>query len=146
MVALANLKTVVAFFILFPLIYCRPSKTMNENENTSITEKSPTNLTKDVEKPKYPLFVSFYSIGEGINTEALEKFESFLSDFLKRNKLDNFGEEKIYWGREGEVDYCIRFTNVSQSICTDFINQAKILMSKYQHVTIKEKNECVHKR
>ncbi|MCL4816388.1 MAG: hypothetical protein HND27_06745 [Bacteroidetes bacterium] len=119
---------------------------MNVKENTSITEKPSTNVTEEVESPKYPLFISFYSIGEGINTEALEKFESFLTDFLMKNKLNNIGEEKIYWGREGEIDYCISFTNVNQSIISDFINQTKKLLSNYQHVTIKEENECVHKR
>lgn len=147
MIKLTYLKAVAAFSVLLLQIHCKPSKTINVGENTNTTiERPPTNLTNDAEKPKYPFFVSFYSIGEGINTEALEKFESFLVDFLNRNNLDNIGEEKIFWGREGEVDYCISFTSVNPSICTDFINQAKILLSNYQHVTIKEKNECVHKR
>ncbi|CAG0974089.1 hypothetical protein FLAV_01400 [Flavobacteriales bacterium] len=146
MLVLSYLRTAIVLFIIPLHIHCKNSKTMNVKENTSITEKPSTNVTEEVESPKYPLFISFYSIGEGINTEALEKFESFLTDFLMKNKLNNIGEEKIYWGREGEIDYCISFTNVNQSIISDFINQTKKLLSNYQHVTIKEENECVHKR
>jgi hypothetical protein len=132
-------------YLSFILLYsCNSTKEIDNTKHSNSENK--TDKVFNNEETIYPLYISFYSIGEGINMDVLQKFESFLSEFLQKNKLKSIGAEKINWGREGEIDYCISFSDINKLTYTDFINQTKTLLSNKQHVIIKEKAACVHKR
>lgn len=139
-------KLVFVWVMIIIFTSCQNTKNIkNKQNNTSSTVINSGNNINS-EEFKYPLFISFYSIGEGINVDALIKFESFLNEFLQKNHLESIGEEKFNWGREGEIDYCISFKNINQLTIVEFINQTKTLLSGKQNVIIKEQAECVHKR
>src|SRR6185503_10536349 len=59
----------------------------------------------------YRLIVSFYSICCGINGEAKEKVDEFVSNY-ERDKRTRLARETVNWGREGEIDYCFRLSGL----------------------------------
>lgn len=84
--------------------------------------------------------VSFYSKGEGIDYKSKDEFEKFLNSYPKKITF-----EPTAWGREGEVDYCLKLNELSAIEQTDFVRKAKELLSKSALVHVDENAKCVHK-
>lgn len=105
------------------------STNVHFNEN-AVCQKSPS-------QEKCRLVISFYSIGEGINLDVQEKFEKFLSSYTPKIK-----HETYKWGREGEVDYCFKLTELSATQQEEFVMKSKEITTKKVH--IKENEKCVH--
>lgn len=107
------------------------------DNNIKINELS----TISQEKEKYRLTVSFYSIGQGTDSEHHQKFKDYLKNYSPDIKF-----EQIAWGREGEQDYCLKLMELSPKEQEKFIKNVRILLEKSDLVHIKENEECVHKR
>lgn len=91
-----------------------------------------------------PLFISFYSKGAGIDYEIAQKLDLKLEELQAKSKLTY---EKTGWGREGEIDFCIRYNdNLKKSEHNDLENQIKSIISssKLYHWEINSANK--HKR
>jgi|GEM_PF-828052 len=89
----------------------------------------------------YRLVVSFYSKGEGIDYRAAEKFEAFVLGYKPAVAF-----EKTSWGREGEIDYCMKLSELSTKEQKQFIDLARIELANTQLVHFNENAKCVHKR
>jgi hypothetical protein len=84
-------------------------------------------------------FVSFISIGSGIDFKAFEGFEKGMKDFEKQNNCSLSFQVKT-WGREGERDYCI---SSQQAECLKSYTQE--IRKKYQgneRIFIEEVQQC----
>ena len=93
----------------------------------------------------YGLTVSFYSIGEGIESAQVEKFEHFLSSFRQKSGK-GIPSEKVSWGREGERDYCLNLSELSASDKTKFIQDVKEELKSAKLVHFSENSPCKQKR
>jgi hypothetical protein len=91
------------------------------------------------------LLVSFYSIGAGIDTKTAQAFDNFISAYkTSSSKLITY--ERIPWGREGELDYCISFVELGKSEVDQFIDEAKTRIKDCKMVHFKLNGECKRKR
>ena len=58
------------------------------------------------------LVVSFYSICCGIDHKAKEKLDEFIKRYEKA-KGKPLTKAAVRWGREGEIDYCLKLSELS---------------------------------
>lgn len=86
------------------------------------------------------LLVSFISKGEGIDYKTSEVFEKFLAEYRPAVTY-----EKVHWGREGEIDYCLKLTELSTKDQDKFVQDARIALANKPLVLIEENTPCVHK-
>ena len=97
-----------------------------------------TNYSLDT-LPKFQarLVVSFNSICCGIDAKMHTKF----TRFLKKN--DNITYSKIYWGKEGEIDYCFKLGELSTEEQNKFVKKVKkTLGTNSRLITIQENINC----
>lgn len=84
--------------------------------------------------------VSFYSRGEGIDATIKDEFVKFLDSYAK-----NITYQSTHWGREGEIDYCIKINELSPSEQDSFVKKSKEILNKSALVHINKNMKCVHK-
>ena len=102
------------------------------------------NLEVAVQEP-FRLVISFISIGSGINLSAKEKLENYLQ-LNELLKMKNPEIERNPWGREGEVDFCMKlssFTSIEQEKIVKGIREQ---LKNQEHIFIEENAICRHKR
>jgi hypothetical protein len=140
---------------------CKQSKTVQQTNNSTdkpvakqaeATTPAPVEVVEEnTEKPKSNeqsikgLVVSFYSTGGGIDLDAARKFYTWISEY-KTQSGQPVVYEKIAWGREGEVDYCIQLESFSANDAAQFVDAAKGALSncKLMHFTVN--GTCKRKR
>ncbi len=93
--------------------------------------------TKSNEEGIKGLVVSFYSIGGGIDLDAARKFDAWIEGY-KTPSGQAIVYEKIGWGREGEIDYCIQLDSMNQKDAEEFVGRAKgeVGTCKLMHFTV----------
>lgn len=107
-------------------------------------EETPKQLSPKSEKTA-TLLVSFYSIGGGIDTKTAQAFDNFISGYKTgSNKLISY--DRVPWGREGELDYCINFSELSFDETNQFIEASKAKIKDCKMVHFKQNGECKRKR
>lgn len=92
------------------------------------------------ENNSYRLVVSFYSTTSGIDLKTNDEFVKFLNSYPKK-----INYEPTHWGREGEIDYCLKLSELSSAEQGDFVKKAKEILSKSTLVHVNENAACVHK-
>lgn len=90
---------------------------------------------------QYHMIVSFFSPGNGINREALEKFRRF----LKENE-ETVHYDETRWGREGEIDFCIVYVGPAGVDPAPWNRKVRAVLEGYDRINFTENGECVHKR
>jgi len=108
--------------------------TINQDDKTKLT-------TPEL----YSLVVSFYSIGAGIDAPIAREFDFYVRDFQEQH-ADYFYAERVPWGREGEVDYCIQFPTLGKEKARDFMDTVNEIIAKSNMVHINENAECKRRR
>ena len=117
------------------------SKLVHQKENAQCDHVNwPPIPTGTTSEETFPLIVQFYSKGEGIDSKTNNAFVKFLDSYPKK-----ISYEPTLWGREGEIDYCLKLSELSAAEQTDFIKKAKDLLSKSALVHVNEGAKCVHK-
>lgn len=91
------------------------------------------------------LVVSFYSICCGIDQQAKEKLDEFIKRYEKA-KGKQLTKAAIRWGREGEIDYCLRLSELSPRERKRFIAKVRLLLKRSKLVHIKENVACQSER
>jgi hypothetical protein len=87
------------------------------------------------------LVISFYSIGGGINGKALKTIENFIVEYSKKiNKSIPYN--KISWGREGEVDFCISLAQLQDEEKKTFVDETRHLAAQFDLVHFFENHPC----
>jgi hypothetical protein len=117
------------------------SQLVHQKENSACEHNNwPALVITPATAETYRLVVSFYSTAGGIDTKVNGEFEKFLSSYPKKTAY-----EPTHWGREGEVDYCLKLSELSTTEQSDFIKKAKDVLNKSTIVHINENAGCVHK-
>jgi hypothetical protein len=124
----------------------------NPSKNTTIekkeeikSEESSTNQNQIPQPENYSLVVSFYSIGSGIDRPVAQEFDYLVKDFQEQFGED-FIAERVSWGREGEVDYCIQLGKLKPTASASFKSRADIILRKTERVHSKENAPCIRRR
>lgn len=108
--------------------------------NTENSEKKNTTTIVD-EKKIFRFTVSFISKGAGTDFKIRQKYDAFVTDFETINKV-KIVINKAAWGREGEMDYCIEFNDITKEITEKFIAESKALLAASDRINIGENTHC----
>lgn len=120
------MKNLILILCLITFVSC---KSANETEaKHKIEEIQPTN--NDVR-----FIVSFISKGSSIDFKSREKFVAF----LESNRIVY---NKVSWGREGEMDYCLALSDSDEEIQAKFIEEIKTLLEATDLIRYKENTPC----
>ena len=123
-----------------------PTKTaVIENKDEIKSTESTNNQNKNQETEIYSLVVSFYSIGSGIDRSVAQEFDYLIKDFQEQFG-ENFVSERVSWGREGEIDYCIQLGKLKTASLDSFKSRAEIILKKTDRVHTKENAPCIRRR
>lgn len=106
---------------------------ISENAKCEHTGWPKIQIQDKPQEEKCRLVVSFYSIGAGIDLGTHAAFEKFLGAYPKK-----ISYELTHWGREGEMDYCLKLDGLSASEQDEFVKKAKELLVKSKLVHIHE--------
>jgi len=87
------------------------------------------------------LVVSFYSICCGIDHKAQEKLDNFIKRYEKA-KGKPLAKAAVRWGKEGEIDYCLKLSELSPKEQKKFIAQVRVLLKTSKLVNINENAAC----
>lgn len=87
------------------------------------------------------LIVSFSSICCGINHNAREKLDNFISNYEKMRGRQ-LAKATVLWGREGEIDYCLKLSELSSREQKRFIARVRSLLRRSKLVQISENTAC----
>ncbi len=120
---------VICFVALFVLI------------TSSIT---PTHGSQEAAS-NYRLIVSFISFASGIDHRVKKEIDEFILNYEKEKGL-RLSKEMVRWGREGEVDYCFKLTEISEDDQEGFISEINSLAKKSKQVQVRQNAPCRNKR
>ncbi len=87
------------------------------------------------------LVISFYSICCGIDHKAQDELDKFIRRYEK-TKRKQLTKTSARWGREGEIDYCLKLSELSPREQKRFISQVRLLLKKSKLVRINENAAC----
>ena len=117
----------------------------SNKENSSVSKNenkvSENNNSTSQEKKLFRFTVSFISKGAGIDFQMRQKYDAFINDFETRNKTKII-VNKASWGREGEIDYCIEFTDLKKEVIESFISESKAVLNTSDRINIGENTRC----
>ena len=149
-----KLLNIIALLVFMSMISCRENKNTSSNKSQTSATQQPASTTQDTsvessvenENPKpgdslMAVIVSFYSIGQGIDRGQTEKLKGYLQTYEKRSgkKIEY---SVVYWGREGETDFCFPLTGFSDNQVIDFLKGAKDALNTAEHVHFLQKQVC----
>ena len=115
------------FLLLFLAVSC------------SITKKNEqVNFSTDINKCN--MNVSFRSVGAGIDRRSYKSFLLLIEQFENAEKI-KLSYEQIFWGREGEMDYCFHYSNLRESQIIKFEKEIKELFIESKSVYYSKETE-----
>jgi hypothetical protein len=127
-----------------------PTKTADSQKTAQV--KTESNEVKETESETSPkaekastLLVSFYSIGGGIDVKNAQSFDNFISAY-KTERGKSIVYDRVPWGREGELDYCVSFADLNAEETKQFIDVSKEKIQDCKMVHFKINGECKRKR
>lgn len=103
--------------------------------------KSASSTAKAVMSDNYRLVISFISKGTGTDGSAKDAIQKYIDGHPKKPALESYN-----WGREGEVDFCLKLTELSAKEQKTFVEEIRKLAGKSDLVQISENAPCVHKK
>lgn len=110
----------------------KPAKAMNDTASASADEI-------------YPLIVSFISIGEGTDANAVMTLENMLTKYRSETGK-SLPYVAVPWGREGEVDYLFRLTELSKDEQSSMAAMMRDSFAGNKLVQVSENSKCLHIR
>jgi len=156
------LRAAILILLAFHLNGCKSKQVTPvepKSEEVSAPEDTPGEIRvvtappmKEVKIPKLAadttvcsMLVSFYSRGAGTDFNTVTAFDRYVTDYGVTGKKSP-RVERIPWGREGEIDYCIRWHELNSSEIKAFEEGAKQIVEKSELVHISYNAACKHKR
>jgi hypothetical protein len=118
----------IKYFLLFFLAVSCSTTKKNEQANFS-TDSNKCNMN-----------VSFRSIGAGIDRKSYKSFLLFKDQFENAEKV-KLTYEQIFWGREGEMDYCFHYQGLNEKQIVKFEKEIKELFIESKSVYYSKETE-----
>lgn len=110
-------------------------------ESCKSGEKSTNEVTEETIAGSSELILSFFSPGNGIDREMLDKVTSFL-----KTEYPNVVYTRVKWGREGEIDLCFDLASVGKDAKAELISKLKSMVAESSKVRVKENATCREQR
>jgi hypothetical protein len=123
----------------------QPSEHISSSSNTSNNMSNSTTSSENQGVINYSMVVSFFSIGSGIDRPVALDFNELVRTY-QETFSNQFTAEKVGWGREGEVDYCIQLDNMKKADAEEFKKKANEILKKSEHVHMNENAPCSRRR
>lgn len=101
------------------------------NQSCKSKKEAQSSTTNTSSSNNCSLRIDFYSIGAGTDYKAMEA----LTKYIEEKKIDF---ETKPWGREGEVIYCLKFSNRKEKEVKTIKEEVKKLLANSQLVRIEE--------
>lgn len=117
--------------------------TSNKKKQTE-TVKTSTNSNQPL-NDNYRFIVSFISKGAGTDSKIIEKFTKYVKEFEQKKGLI-LSNALINWGKEGELDYCFKLSELNTNDQIVFINESKALLKESDLVITEENKISKHKK
>lgn len=95
--------------------------------------------TAETKEHTYRLIISFISKGTGVDRNKVESFLTYVESHAKKPLY-----EKIQWGREGEMDFCLQLNELNKDEQILFIEKLIEQMKGSDRVFITENQACTH--
>lgn len=139
-------KIVLLFTCVVLLSACKSNKNANTVEevpasNASATnEENIANSNHSEADQLYSILISFFSIGSGIDYERKKEMDAYLKQ-LENDKVD-FTYDKVGWGREGEVDYCVDLSKLKEVQQKDIIKKVQEIAKKSSWIDVQLNKTC----
>lgn len=130
------MKNVIFLIAMFTLFACNSAKNVTDKKTINSTNQD--TISADI---NYRFSVSFISIGSGIDKQSKHKYDQYITEYEQKNKLQ-LSYETINWGREGEVDYCFKLTELDKKKQKLFIIETKEILKTSSLVRYKENITC----
>jgi hypothetical protein len=89
----------------------------------------------------YGLVVSFYSPGDGADGAAIAAFDAYLATAEGDLEL-----ERVRWGEEGEIDYCLKLSKLTPAEKAAFVDGARKAVAGSKKVNVYPDAACSNKR
>ena len=143
------LSPVIFALVTLIMISCKnnnPSSVVKKNEkvDATISEniKVGDSLTENkIDTNNCRFVISFYSIGQGSEYLLINAFEDSIGSYsLKFGK--NIDYKKTSWGREGEIDFCLKLNELSQEDQKEFISLTRSQLKVAKWVNVFENYPC----
>jgi hypothetical protein len=134
----------VTICLVFAAILFSCCKSKQDVAKSPTPAAPPTSTSDEIQAQKDAynnIVISFYSVGEGINANAIDTIENFIAEYSKKiNKAIPYS--KISWGREGEVDFCISLAEIEGEQKRIFVQETRRLARQYEHINFYENHPC----
>ena len=99
------MKQLSVLIVLSIILSCSTSKSKS-TENAPVKETNTGSVPTGTKDEIANFTVSFISKGSGIDTKAKREFLEFLQQH-NSSQSKKIEYREVFWGREGEVDYCL---------------------------------------
>lgn len=132
-------------FVLFGACKSNKNTTVVEevrggNSSVSTEESISSNNTNTEQNLEYSMLISFFSIGSGIDYERKKEVDAYFRQ-LEGDQVD-ISYEKVGWGREGEVDYCVDLSKLKESQQKVIIEKVKEIAKKSSWIDVQLNTTC----
>lgn len=132
------MQNIFFFLSIIALIACNTAKKVTESKaQQQVTENT---LLPD---SMYRFTVSFISMGSGTDKKAIQQFSQFIEQYNSK-KNTQINPAITRWGREGEVTYCLKLTELNKQQQDQFIAATKKLLATSTRVRYYENTACPH--
>lgn len=132
------MKRIIPVFIFGAITLLSVHASCRTGKDTS--QAAPTKIENT-----YDAVISFFSIGQGVDYRKKQAFDRLLKDFEEKQKV-SLTTESYPWGREGEVDVCIRFTGLTKKQQSELLAQIESLIKESSLIRMGRNVSCEHKR
>lgn len=134
------MQNLIYFFAIIALLACNSTKKTTEG-------KSENQVTQNTILPDsiYRFTVSFISIGSGTDKNARQQFSQFIDQYNEKNNV-KINAEITNWGREGEIDYCLKLADLNKQQQDKFIADTKELLKASTLIRYNENSICRNKK
>ncbi|MEX2364687.1 MAG: hypothetical protein WD597_13735 [Balneolaceae bacterium] len=135
------MKTLIYLLAIVALaVSCNSTKNATD-KNTTVSTAQNTNMPDTI----YRLSVSFISIGAGTDKKAKQQYDQYIIQYEQKNKI-KLNYEIVNWGREGEIDYCFKLSELNKNQQDQFVTETKEILKSSSLVRFKENTTCRQKR
>lgn len=125
----------MAIIVLFA---CNSTKKVTESKSQHLAAEN-TLIPDSI----YRFRVSFISIGSGTDKKAIQQFTQSIEQYNSK-KNAHLLPEITHWGREGEIDYCLKLTELTKQEQDKFIAATKELLATSKLIRYYENTTCSH--
>ena len=133
--------TCLLALMIFSFPACSKKASVSTEKPAASSTPLPLKTDSTVDE-NYRFIVSFYSIGSGTEREQINILEKFLAGYIPAG----IKYEKSFWGREGEVNYCMKLSEIIDADQKKFIDSAKEALKSAKWVHFSEYAVCGGRR